>query len=60
MVEHPPWVLRPAIVGAFVENLLAAVGLSRPPAPSLVHVGEDVDIRLGLPRKPSSGRDRVG
>ena len=60
MVEHPPWALRPAVVETLDENLLAAVGLSRPPAPSVVHVGDDVDIRLGLPGKARSGRGPVG
>jgi hypothetical protein len=49
MVEHEPWSLRPAVVGAIEEDLLATVGLARPPEATLAHLGDDVHVRLGPP-----------
>ena len=54
MVEHEPWPLRRATVRRLEENVLASVGLTRPPAPDLVHAADAVHVRLGPP-KPLRG-----
>jgi len=49
--DHPPWVLRRSRLVRLDPGLLLAAGLPAPPGDALVHVAEEVAVRLG-PRQP--------
>lgn len=48
-VEHEPWPLRHGNVEHLAENVLASVGLASPAPPAIVHVADQVHVRLGVP-----------
>jgi uncharacterized protein len=54
-VEHEPWPLRHGRIGSLAENVLASVGLAPTSPPALVHVADEVHVRLGLPSPLGGG-----
>ena len=48
-VEHPPWPLHEATLVSLEETLIAAAGLTRPPAAPRVRHSPTIDVLLGRP-----------
>ena len=47
--EHPPWLLRRAVVHSVRGNLLEAAGLPPPTGDPVAHFSDGVEVRVGLP-----------
>ena len=54
-VEHEPWPLRHGAVLHLAENVLASVGVAPESPPALVHVADEVHVRLSLPSPLGGG-----
>jgi uncharacterized protein len=54
-VEHPPWELGRVRDATVDDEYVAAAGVPVEGPPSHVHVAEDMDVRVGFPKRLGSG-----